>query len=39
MDYTAVGQAASRFGKRLEQGRDLRRQLTKLENIMSNVEM
>ena len=32
MDYAAVGQAVSRFGKRLEQTRGLRRQLMELES-------
>ena len=39
MDYAAVGQAVSRFGRRLEQARDLRRSLSAIEAKMSNVEM
>ena len=39
MDYAAVGQAVSRFGKRLEQARALRQQLTEIERHLSNVEM
>jgi len=32
VDYAAVGQAVSRFGKRLEQQRDLRQTLARIEN-------
>ena len=39
VDYAAVGQAVSRFGRRLEQRPQLRRQLHKIENALSNVEM
>ena len=39
LDYAAVGQAVSRFAKRLQAGGELRRKLVKLENALSNVEM
>jgi len=39
MDYAAVGQAVSRFGKRLEQRAELKRNLAKVERQISNVEM
>ena len=39
MDYAAVGQAVSRFTRRLEQASKLRRQVLKIENKLSNVEM
>ena len=39
MDYAAVGQAVSRFTRRLEQASHLRRQVLKIENTLSNVEM
>jgi putative transposase len=39
MDYAAVGQAVSRFGKRLEQDAGLRRGLGQLESQLSNVEI
>ena len=39
MDYAAVGQAVSRFDKRVSQGGDLKRNLVKVERQMSNVEM
>jgi hypothetical protein len=39
MDYAAVGQAVSRFGKRLEDSAALRRQITKIQSQLSNVEM
>jgi hypothetical protein len=39
MDYAAVGQAVSRFARRLEQGSPLQRQLAKIENQLSKVEM
>ena len=39
MDYAAVGQAISRFGKRLQNVAELRRHLSKLEREVSNVEM
>ena len=38
MDYAAVGQAVSRFGKRLEQQPHVRRSLAAIENALSNVE-
>ncbi len=38
MDYAAVGQAASRFGKRLEKEPKLRRQMEEVERAMSHVE-
>jgi hypothetical protein len=38
IDYAAVGQAVTRFGKRLKQDRELRRQLAEVENHMSNVD-
>jgi hypothetical protein len=38
MDYS-VGQAVSRFGKRLRQGGELQRNLGKSERLLSNVEM
>ncbi len=39
MDYAAVGQAVSRFGKRLEKETGLRRELRGIESQLSNVEM
>jgi REP element-mobilizing transposase RayT len=39
MDYAAVGQAISRFGKRMGKAAELRRELTQLESRLSNVEM
>jgi hypothetical protein len=39
LDYAAVGQAVSRFGKRLEREPGLRQQVTKLSLQLSNVEM
>lgn len=39
MDYAAVGQAVSRFGRRLEQEVGLRRNMTRIDNQLSNVEM
>ena len=39
MDYAAVGQAVSRFGKRLERDPKLARELKRLETKLSNVEM
>jgi REP element-mobilizing transposase RayT len=39
MDYAAVGQAVSRFGKRLQSAADLRGKLSKIERTLSNVEM
>ncbi len=39
LDYAAVGQAVSRFDKRLEKDRLLRQQFLKIENELSNVEM
>ena len=39
LDYAAVGQALSRFGKRLQKETKLRRELLKLESDLSNVEM
>jgi REP element-mobilizing transposase RayT len=38
MDYAAVGQAVSRFGKRLEQQHQLRQSLTDIETQLSNVD-
>jgi hypothetical protein len=39
MDYAAVGQAISRFVKRLQTVAELRRIVTKLGEQLSNVEM
>jgi hypothetical protein len=39
LDYAAVGQAVSRFRKRLQDGGELQRQLGKLERQLSIVEM
>ncbi len=39
MDYTAVGQAVSRFGKRLEREAKLRRELAGIEAQLSHVEI
>ena len=39
MDYAAVGQAVSRFGKRLHQPGKLQRSFTKIESKLSNVEI
>ena len=39
MDYTAVGQAVSRFGKRLEREAKLRRELAGMEAQLSHVEI
>ncbi len=39
MDYAAVGQALSRFGKRLEKEAKLRAAVRKIESQLSNVEM
>ncbi len=39
MDYAAVGQAVSRFGKRLEHDRALRRQVAEIERLLSNIEI
>jgi hypothetical protein len=39
MDYAAVGQAVSRFGKRLERHPKLARELKRPETKLSNVEM
>lgn len=39
MDYAAVGQAVSRFGKRLEKDRALRRDFERVEAQLSHVEM
>jgi hypothetical protein len=39
MDYAAVGQAVSRFGKRLATDARLRRDLGRIESKLSNVEM
>jgi REP element-mobilizing transposase RayT len=39
IDYAAVGQAVSRFGKRLQDSDALRRQITKIQSQLSNVEM
>jgi hypothetical protein len=38
MDYAAVGQAVSRFGKRLENEDQLKRTVSKIERQLSNVE-
>jgi len=38
MDYAAVGQAVSRFGRLLEKSRELCRQLDQVEHQLSNVE-
>ena len=39
MDYAAVGQAVSRFGRRLQKEGELQRQVRKAERHLSNVEM
>ena len=39
MDYAAVGQAVSRFGKRLLTEAELRKSVSKIEQQLSNVEM
>ena len=39
MDYAAVGQAVSRFGKRLAKDAKLRGEIRQLETQLSNVEM
>jgi putative transposase len=39
MDYAAVGQAVSRFGKRLERDSGLRRKVKVIQSTMSNVEI
>jgi hypothetical protein len=39
MDYAAVGQAVSRFGKRLQDGPSLRKNIANIERQLSNVEM
>jgi hypothetical protein len=39
LDYAAVGQAVSRFAKRLQNGGGLQRSLNKIERELSNVEM
>ncbi|HXJ76745.1 MAG TPA: transposase [Candidatus Dormibacteraeota bacterium] len=39
MDYAAVGQAVSRFGKHLERQSELRRNIAKVEKQISNIEM
>ena len=39
MDYAAVGQAVSRFNKRLAREPALLRQITKIQSQLSNVEM
>ena len=39
LDYAAVGQAVSRFGKRVQKIAELRRNLGKIERKLSNVEM
>jgi hypothetical protein len=39
VDYAAVGQAVSRFGRRLEKQRELKRKLAETERQLSNVEM
>ena len=39
MDYAAVGQAVSRFGKRLTKDTKLRNEIRRLETQLSNVEM
>jgi hypothetical protein len=38
MDYAAVGQAVSRFGRRLEKEAALRRKVAEMEPQLSNVE-
>jgi putative transposase len=38
MDYAAVGQAVSRFGRRWEKDPALRREVTRIESQLSNVE-
>lgn len=38
MDYAAVGQAVSRFGKRLQQRAALRKNMAKIENKLSTVD-
>ena len=38
LDYAAVGQAVSRFGKRLQNGDGLQRTLNKIEHELSTVE-
>ena len=39
MDYAAVGQAVSRFGKRLQHRGELQHGFAKIQSILSNVEM
>src|SRR5437016_14181099 len=39
MDYAAVGQAVSRFGRRLQSAADLRKSVAKIERQVSKVEM
>jgi hypothetical protein len=39
MDYAAVGQAVSRFGRRLQRAADLRKSVAKIERQLSKVEM
>jgi hypothetical protein len=39
LDYAAVGQAISRFGKRLEKEPPLRKELHRIETKLSNVEI
>jgi len=39
LDYAAVGQAVSRFGKRLTKDTKLRNEIRRLETQLSNVEM
>jgi hypothetical protein len=39
LDYAAVGQAISRFGKRVQTVADLRKSVSKIEAKLSNVEM
>ena len=39
MDYTAVGQAVSRFGRRLASEAKLRREVAKIESQLSNEEI
>jgi len=39
IDYAAVGQAVSRFGKRLVKDTKLRGEIRRLETKLSNVEM
>ena len=39
LDYAAVGQAVSRFSKRVQAGGQLRRELTQIEKQLSKVEM